>query len=136
MPLSEIGLVRAFIGAINRRDLTELSGLMSPDHIFVDATGRTVSGRDAMTSAWARFFALFPDYRIHVESILDDGPLVAVFGSASGTYSGRRGPVAENRVVMPAAWRVVVENGLVKLWQVYADWTEGQRVIAADQGRD
>jgi ketosteroid isomerase-like protein len=133
MPLSEIGLVRAFVGAINRHDVAEISALMSEDHIFVDSTGHTVTGRDAMVSAWARFFATFPDYRIHIESILDDGPLVAAFGSAAGTYAGRRGPVAENRIVMPAAWRVVVEDGRVKLWQVYADWTEGLRVIAADR---
>ncbi len=135
MPLSETGVVRAFIGAINRRDLAEISALMSADHIFVDSSGGTVSGREAMASAWTRFFASFPDYRIHVESILDDGPLVAVFGTASGTYAGRRGLVAENRVVMPAAWRAVVEDGRVKLWQVYADWTEGQRVMAEDRQR-
>jgi len=133
MVFSAIGVVRAFIGAINRRDLTEMSALMAEDHIFVDSTGRTTSGRDAMTSAWARFFEILPDYRIQVESVLDDGPLVAVFGSAAGTYAGGRGPIAENRIVMPAAWRAVVEDGRVKLWQVYADWTEGQRVIAQDR---
>jgi hypothetical protein len=59
---------------------------------------------------------------------------VAVFGSASGTYNGRRGLVPENRIGMPAAWKAVVEGGKVKHWQVYADWTEGHRIIDADKG--
>jgi hypothetical protein len=34
---------------------------------------------------------------------------------------------------MPAAWRVVVENGKIRLWQVYADWTAASQIIAADR---
>jgi hypothetical protein len=36
---------------------------------------------------------------------------------------------------MPAAWKAVVENGKVKLWQVYADWIEGIRIITEDKER-
>lgn len=75
---------------------------------------------------------MLPDYTIHVETILADHDLVAVFGSASGTYNGKGGPVLENRIEMPAAWRAVVQNGKVKRWQVYADWTKGPRTIAED----
>jgi hypothetical protein len=75
---------------------------------------------------------MFPDYTILVETILADHQLVAVFGSASGTYNGKRGLVPENRIEMPAAWRALVQNGKVKRWQVYADWTEGTRTIAED----
>lgn len=76
---------------------------------------------------------MFPDYKIQIERILGDKALVAVFGSASGTYNGKRGPVQENRIEMPAAWKAVVENGKVKLWQVYTDWTEGIRIINEDK---
>jgi hypothetical protein len=34
---------------------------------------------------------------------------------------------------MPAAWRAGVENGKVKLWQVYSDWTEGVKTIEKDR---
>jgi len=34
---------------------------------------------------------------------------------------------------MPAAWKAVVENGKVRLWQVYTDWTEGVRIIDEDK---
>jgi hypothetical protein len=33
---------------------------------------------------------------------------------------------------MPSAWKAVVEGGKVKHWQVYADWTEGCRIIDED----
>ena len=106
---------------------------MTEDHSFVDSRGRVHSGREKMTAEWQEYFGMFPDYRIEVESILADKALVAVLGSASGTYNGRRGLVPENRIEMPAAWKAVVENGKVKLWQVYADWTEGTRTINEDK---
>jgi len=34
---------------------------------------------------------------------------------------------------MPAAWKALVEKGKVKHWQVYADWTEGMRIINEDK---
>ena len=76
---------------------------------------------------------MFPDYTIRVETIVGQGEVVAVFGSASGTYNGKRGLVPENKIEMPAAWRGVVQNGKVKRWQVYADWTAGTRTIAEDE---
>lgn len=128
----EIDVVKAFIAAINRRSPSEMSDLMTEDHTLVDPGGRVESGRQNVIAGWNEYFRMFPDYTILVESILADSEVVAVFGSASGTYNGKRGPVPENRIEMPAAWRAVVENGKVKRWQVYADWTEGTRRIAED----
>jgi ketosteroid isomerase-like protein len=129
----EIKVVEAFIAAINRHDLAELSNLMTEDHTFVDSAGRNQSGRENMTAGWKAYFQMFPDYEIHVEKWLADNALVAVFGSASGTYNGTRGLVAENRITMPAAWRALVENGKIRLWQVYADWTQGCKTIEEDK---
>jgi len=133
MTSNEINVVEAFIEAINRRDPGELSGLMTEDHAFVDSGGRIQSGRENMTAGWKDYFRMFPDYEIRVERLLGDQNLVAVFGSASGTYNGKHGLVAENRITMPAAWKALVENGKIKLWQVYADWTEGCRIIEGDK---
>ena len=133
MIYTEIDVVEAFIAAINRRIPSQISCLMAEDHTFVDSGGRSLSGRENMTAAWQEYFRMFPDYRIQVQSIMGDSALVAVFGSASGTYNGKRGLVPENRIEMPAAWRAMVENGKVKLWQVYADWTEGSRIINEDK---
>ena len=75
---------------------------------------------------------MFTDYIIEVRNILKDGNLVAIFGSATGTYNGKRGLVKENRIEMPAAWRAIVEDKKIKVWQVYADWTEGFKIIDED----
>ena len=133
MTSNEIDVVKAFIAAINRRAPSEISGLMTEDHTFVDSSGSIQSGRENMTAGWEEYFRMFPDYKIQVESILQDKAFVAVFGSASGTYNGKRGLVPENRIEMPAAWKAVVENDKIKLWQVYADWTEGNRIINEDK---
>ena len=129
-------VVTAFIEAINRHDVSALAGLMSKDHVFIDSRGNHVAGREAMTVGWQHYFGMFPDYRITVESVDPAGLVVAVFGRASGTYNGRRRLVAENKIVMPAAWKAVVRNGKVKLWQVYADWTDGCRIMEEDRKSD
>jgi len=133
MDPNEIAVVRAFITAINQGDASQLLSLMTEDHTFVDSGGKVESGRDNITKGWNEYFRMFPDYRIEVQNILQDGNLVAVFGSASGTYNGTRGLVPENKIEMPAAWKAIVENGKVKLWQVYADWTEGCKIIEEDE---
>jgi len=133
MTSDEISVVKAFIAAINRRDPAELSDLMTDDHTFVDSGGGIQTGRAAMTAGWKEYFRMFPDYEIRAEYFLGEGALVAVFGSAGGTYKGKRGLVPENRIQMPAAWKAVVSNGKIKFWQVYTDWAEGWKIIEADR---
>jgi ketosteroid isomerase-like protein len=129
MSSDHIAVCREFIGAINRHSIDDLRALMSEDHVFVDSQDRSVSGRDAMLAAWVGYFAMFPDYHIEADTVLANGDVVAIFGHASGTFSGKRGPVPEARITMPAAWRATVSEGKIKLWQVYADWSEGMKVI-------
>jgi predicted ester cyclase len=135
MDSNEIDVIKAFIAAINKGNVSQISSLMTEDHTFVDSMGRVESGRNNMTEGWNQYFRMFPDYRIEVQSILQDKSLVAVFGFASGTYNGKRGLVPENRVEMPTAWKAIVENGKIKLWQVYADWTEGCKIIDEDKAQ-
>ena len=129
MSADAIAVVRTFIAAVNRRSVGDLSALMADDHTFVDSQGRALAGREQMMSAWRAYFAMFPDYEIRVDSILADGDRVAIFGEAVGTFKGKRGLVPENRIVMPAAWNARVRDGRVAFWQVYADWTEGMKII-------
>ncbi len=126
-------VVAAFITAINRHDLAALAGLMSEDHAFIDSLGGRVSGRKEMVAGWKAYFAMFPDLAILVDVTLTDNGTVAVFGSVSGTYKGKRGLIPKNRIAMPAAWKASVADGKVKLWQVYCDWTEGLRIIEEDK---
>ena len=126
-------VVAAFIATINRHDPAALAELMSEDHTFIDSSGRRVSGRKEMIEGWKAYFAMFPDYRILVDTTLTDNGAIAIFGSVSGTYNGKRGLVPKNRIAMPAAWKANVADGKVKLWQVYCDWTEGMRIIEEDK---
>ena len=133
MNSKEIHIVEAFIAAINHHDLPAIANLMTEDHTFVDSAGAVHSGRKNMTVGWKQYFQMFPDYEIHIEKLLADQALVAVFGSASGTYNGKRGLVPANKIAMSAAWKAQVDNGKIKLWQVYADWTQGSKIMEQDK---
>jgi len=46
---------------------------------------------------------------------------IAAFGFAAGTYKGLKTANNENYRRLPAAWKAIIEDGKIKLWQVYAD---------------
>ena len=136
METKEIRIVKTFNNAINEGNVELLSRLMTEDHTFIDASGAAHSGVKEMTEGWKDFFRMFPDYKNNFESILQDGNLVVALGTACGTYNGNRGLIPENRIIWTAAWKAIVENDKIKLWQVYADWTEGMKIIEEDQKAD
>jgi ketosteroid isomerase-like protein len=103
-------VVLAFNEAINRRDVDALARLMNEGHRFVDPSGAAVHGRDACLEAWRGFFDTFPDYRNVFDEIADlGGGLVVVRGRSECSVAALEGP---------AAWRVVVIDSLVDVWQV------------------
>jgi len=113
-------VVAAFVERINAHDVAGLSDLMTDDHTFVDALDSRVSGREAMRSAWERYFALVRDYWMTVETTLHKEGTVALFGTAGGTYLPP-GEGSSPRWEVPAAWLARVRDGRVALWRVYAD---------------
>ena len=78
---------------------------------------------------------MVPDYRIEVSEVLVKGSLVALFGWASGTYSGTYSTDGrlrrKNRWKTPAAWTARVKRGRVLEWRVYADNEPIRRVMRA-----
>jgi len=133
MDSQEILVFKAFVNAINQADIAAFEKLMSEDHTFIDAAGRKETGREKMIVGWKAYYEMFPDYKIEIEDIIQEKEIVGAFGTAIGTYKGKRGLVPQNIIKMPAAWRAVIKDGKVKLWQVYADWTEGMKIIEEDQ---
>jgi ketosteroid isomerase-like protein len=111
----------AFHDAINRHDPDKLAEMMTEDHVFIDSLGGSQQGRETMRKGWQGYFALCPDYRVSHEDVLHNGNVVAAFGAAGGTLSINGKLSAENKWTTPAAWRVVVRDGLIKEFQVYAD---------------
>jgi ketosteroid isomerase-like protein len=109
--------LQAFIDSINARDVASIAKLMSDDHVFIDAHGNEMRGKEMMTAGWRGYFEWFPDYFIEVSDIFEDDEIFAMFGFAGGSFKGN--PDAKWR--LPAAWKAIVKNGRVALWQVYAD---------------
>ena len=132
METQEIRIVRLFNEAINRHDVEALCSFMSPDHTFIDAGGGITTGIETMKKGWEDFFQMFPDYRNEMSGYLQDGNIIMAYGRATGTYNGKRGLVLENSITMPAAWKAVIQNGLIREWQVYADWSEGVKIVEED----
>lgn len=132
MDTEKIKEVRTFNKAINKGNVESLASLMAVDHKSVDTMGNIVSGKDTVVRGWQEFFRMFPDYTNTIDGVVQSGNTVMAYGHASGTYSGRRGLVPENRISMPAAWKAVIDGDKVKEWRVCADWTEGHRIFEED----
>jgi len=117
---SSLHVARAFVQAINQRDLVAMRALMTEDHTFTDALGNRMSGADNMITGWRQFFEAFSEYWIRVETAFADGPKVALFGEAGGQWKVEGRAMPEKWSVR-AAWLAEVEGGRVKSWTVYCD---------------
>jgi ketosteroid isomerase-like protein len=115
-----------FVAAINRRDVEALAALMAEIHLFVDSAGNRAEGSQRMKAGWSAYFAMCPDYWIHIDQWIEkDGTVLAV-GEAGGTIDG-----TEWRV--PAAWKAVIEEGKVAEWRVFADIKPVYEIVARRQ---
>ncbi len=114
-------VAKAFVEAINRRDVRALANLMTAAHRFTDSLGNIVEGRDKMHAGWAAYFRMVPDYSIMIEETHCSGSIVVMLGSVQGTYTADGTLREENRWQTPAAFRAVIEDGKVAEWRVYAD---------------
>jgi ketosteroid isomerase-like protein len=109
--------IQAFIDSINAHDVESLAKLMSDDHLFIDAHGNEMRGKETMTAGWRGYFEWFPDYYIEISEVFQNGESFAIFGFAGGSFQGNDD--AEWR--LPAAWKAIVRDERIALWQVFAD---------------
>ena len=119
-----VAVVLDFMERINSGEVERICALMTDDHVFVDALGAKMNGRETMRKGWRMYHEMIPDYKVSHEEIFAKGETVAIFGTARGTFAP--GPAAaelkkENFWEIPAAWFAVVRGGKVARWQVYAD---------------
>ncbi len=128
----EIETALAFVETINSGDVDGLAELMAEDIGFTDSGGTVEQGREAQRIGWRGYLDMFPDFRIVIDDVLQQGTTIGLFGSWTATDRGKRGLRPENRVGGPAAWRAEIDAGKVKRWQVYADHTETVKVMEAD----
>ncbi len=114
-------VARAFVAAINSRQVEALSELMTDDHVFVDSDGSKKTGRQTVGQAWAGYFSMVPDYRIFVEETLARGDTVVILGRAQGTFARKGGVKPETHWSVPVAWRAKIDGDRVSVWQVYVN---------------
>jgi ketosteroid isomerase-like protein len=114
-------IAMSFVEAINSKQIAKLSELMISNHIFVDADGTEVSGQERMTKGWLDYFAMVPDFQIEVKEVFSRDNTVLFCGTATGTFAKDGVLYPENHWAVPAAWRAVVENGRVAVWQLYVN---------------
>jgi ketosteroid isomerase-like protein len=119
--MSSTEVVLEFMERINQHDADKLAELMTEDHVFIDSLGHSTKGRANMLAGWRQYFAFCPDYWVSHEEILENGKLVAIFGSAGGTIAADGKFPAENKWRVTAGWLATVEKSLVKEWRAYAD---------------
>jgi len=119
--LDPIEVVQKFEEAINARNTEAICALMTADGEFIDSLGNRIQGQAKLRAAWDGYFKMVPDYSISHSEIFANGNTVAVFGSAQGTFSKDGEIKKENLWRMPAAWRAVLKEGKIAVWQVYAD---------------
>ncbi len=87
---------------------------MTADGEFIDSLGNPIQRNFA--SHGQAIFKMVPDCPIPHSGSLP----IAVFGSAQGTFS-RDGQLRKEDVwKTPAAWRAVIKEGKIAVWQVYA----------------
>lgn len=110
-----------FIDSINSRSADTLCSLLTHDSVFIDSLGNRLQGDAKLRAAWEGYFKMVPDYSVSHSEILSNRDIVAIFGSAQGTYSKDGTLRKENFWKTPAAWRAVVRDNKIALWQVFAD---------------
>jgi ketosteroid isomerase-like protein len=121
--------VLRFIECVNAGNVDGLCAVMAEDHVLIDGLGNRLQGREKMRAGWRVYFTLFPDYRISHEEIFENREVVAVFGSASGTYAVQGKLPKENHWEIPAAWKAVVRDGLIAEWHVYCDNQPARKLL-------
>jgi ketosteroid isomerase-like protein len=119
--MNPIQVVSKFAEQINARNAEAICALMTADGEFIDALGNRVEGAARLRAAWEGYFKVVPDYSISHSEIFADGNTVAIFGLAQGTFSKDGTLTKQNFWKTPAAWRAVVKEGKIAVWQVFAD---------------
>lgn len=116
-----IATVLKFEQLINTQKPDAVCSLLTDDSVFIDSLGNRASGVARLRSAWEGYFKMVPDYTISHEEIFANGDTVAMFGTAQGTFSRDGQTKKENYWKTHAAWKAVVKNERIALWQVFAD---------------
>ena len=79
------------------------------------------------------YYQVFPDYRVEITDVIESDSVIGLFGYASGTYKIKNDKTNDNFRKTTAAWKAIVENQKIKLWQVYCDYTRLMEIVKNEQ---
>src|ERR1041385_5424347 len=116
-----VQVVLEFEKLINARNPEVICELMTSDGEFIDSLGNRIQGTEKLRAVWRGYFKMIPDYSISHSDIFANGNTIALFGSSRGTFSKDGQLAKENAWSTPAAWRAIVKDNKIALWQDYAD---------------
>jgi ketosteroid isomerase-like protein len=131
---SPVDVVLKFEQLINSRSPDAVCGLLTEDSVFVDSLGNRMAGLESLRKAWTGYFKMVPDYAISHSEIFPNGDMVAMLGFAQGTFSKDGQTKKDDFWKTPAAWRAVVRDGKIALWQVFADNEPIRAIMRRYQG--
>ncbi|MFW9889758.1 MAG: nuclear transport factor 2 family protein [Candidatus Thorarchaeota archaeon] len=104
--------VREFIECINAGDAEDLMMHQTKDFTFIDYDGDVTTGRDD----WYSYFENYPEYKIHIDHLLDGGNGVAIIGRTTGCHVGPK--VEKNWTIL---WIAQVRGDLIAEWRIYSN---------------
>lgn len=112
--MSNKSVFENFVIQINEHNAEGIANFISESHVFTDAQGKKLEGRDNVKAGWEKYFKMFPEYKITVSDIMENGAVFMASGTIESTTGG---------ITIPAAWRAEINNGKIDSWQVFADVT-------------
>jgi len=107
-------------------DIDGLTKLCSPTCELYDL-GLTLRGPEQIAAYLGAYFVAFPDMRVEVRKLLEDGGSVAAEVRFMGTQTGPLAmptgevPASGRRLDMDAADFLTIENQQITTWRVYLD---------------
>ena len=112
-------VVRSFIEALNKQDLSSLDDLVAID--YFDHTNQ-VRGLETVKQAITIFYRGFPDFHVTIEEIITEGDRVWIRETETGAHKG------EYRNIAPTGKKVtfsgvdvfrIVDGKIAEAWHVY-----------------
>jgi len=123
-------VIEAFVAAVNSGRAEKIVGAMHAEAAFVDSLGNRIEGKAALLDGWRAYLRLFPDYRVEIEAIFVEGREAMLHGWAGASLHRGGRPAEGGTWRIPAAWRAVTDSRRVTLWQVFADNSPVQALLA------
>jgi ketosteroid isomerase-like protein len=119
---------RRYVECVNARDVDGLREILDADCKLIDARGDWIEGRDNCLSAFERFFAIEPAYRLEVETMGRSGEHVLITG---------RSRASDPRFATSRVFRARCDEHVLFEWQSYSDQqgTAICRLLAGDKAQ-